>query len=136
MKNWFRNFMTGRNGPDDLARLLSFAGCIILIPALFLKNGSLLQLLLWAAAFGCLIAGYFRIFSRSVYKRQAENQAYVQWKYARMEQVRQWKARQGQRRLYRFYRCPHCRTMARVPRGHGRIQITCPHCGTSFIRKS
>ena len=32
--------------------------------------------------------------------------------------------------------CPTCRQKLRVPRGRGRIQISCPRCGTQFIKKS
>ena len=38
------------------------------------------------------------------------------------------------RRLYHYYRCPQCRQKLRVPRGRGRIQISCPRCGTQFIK--
>ena len=40
------------------------------------------------------------------------------------------------RKLYHYYRCPKCRQKLRVPRGRGRIQISCPRCGTQFIKKS
>lgn len=40
------------------------------------------------------------------------------------------------RKLYHYYRCPQCRQKLRVPRGRGRIQISCPRCGTQFIKKS
>ena len=39
-------------------------------------------------------------------------------------------------KVYRYFKCPHCRQSIRVPRGRGRISITCPKCGTSFIKKS
>ena len=40
------------------------------------------------------------------------------------------------RKVYHYYRCPKCRQKLRVPRGRGRIQISCPRCGTQFIKKS
>ena len=40
------------------------------------------------------------------------------------------------RKQYHYYRCPQCRQKLRVPRGRGRIQISCPRCGTQFIKKS
>ena len=40
------------------------------------------------------------------------------------------------RKVYHYYRCPQCRQKLRVPRGRGRIQISCPRCGTQFIKKS
>ena len=44
--------------------------------------------------------------------------------------------RSHDRKLYHYYRCPKCRQKLRVPRGRGRIQISCPRCGTQFIKKS
>ena len=36
----------------------------------------------------------------------------------------------------RYFSCPHCRQQVRVPKGRGKISITCPKCGTQFIKKS
>ena len=47
-----------------------------------------------------------------------------------------WKEQWANRKLYHYYRCPQCRQKLRVPRGRGRIQISCPRCGTQFIKKS
>ena len=46
------------------------------------------------------------------------------------------KARQEQKKIYRFYKCPQCRQRVRVPKGKGRICITCPKCRAEFIKKS
>ena len=40
------------------------------------------------------------------------------------------------RKTYRYFSCPHCRQQVRVPKGRGKISITCPKCGTQFIKKS
>ncbi len=79
---------------------------------------------------------YYRMFSRNISKRTEENYKY----YAVKDRIRnkfsglkdQW----DNRRLYHYYRCPQCRQKLRVPRGRGRIQISCPRCGTQFIKKS
>lgn len=41
-----------------------------------------------------------------------------------------------QRKDYKFFACPYCRAMLRVPRGRGKIKIVCKKCGSSFIGKS
>ena len=41
-----------------------------------------------------------------------------------------------QRKIYKFYKCPMCKQEGRVPRGHGKICITCPKCREEFIRRS
>ena len=83
-----------------------------------------------------LILCYYRSLSRNISKRTEENYKY----YAVKDRIRnkfsglkdQW----DNRRLYHYYRCPQCRQKLRVPRGRGRIQISCPRCGTQFIKKS
>lgn len=39
-------------------------------------------------------------------------------------------------RHFKFFKCPACRQKIRVPRGKGRIEITCPRCGDRFIKKT
>ena len=38
--------------------------------------------------------------------------------------------------VYSYFRCPQCGQQLRVPRGRGKISITCPKCGHQFIKKS
>ena len=59
---------------------------------------------------------------------QLKNKALGKFRFAKT----QW----DQRKIYRFYTCPSCKQKIRVPRGHGKISITCPKCRTSFIGKS
>lgn len=122
--------MSGRYGFDQLSGFLCILSLILVVLGTWL-SGVLywlgLALLLWC---------YFRIFSRNTQKRYAENLKYL----SLQTQVREWFARRrlrfDQRKTYRYFRCPHCRQSIRVPRGRGRISITCPKCGTSFIKKS
>jgi len=39
-------------------------------------------------------------------------------------------------RSHRYYSCPRCRQPVRVPRGKGKISITCPKCSEKFIKKT
>ena len=79
---------------------------------------------------------YFRMFSRNIYKRQTENAWYWEKRSRVVASVRMLKERWVQRKDYRFYSCPSCRTTLRVPRGKGQIKIVCRKCGSSFVRKS
>ena len=36
----------------------------------------------------------------------------------------------------RYFNCPKCRQTVRVPRGKGKISITCPKCREKFIKKT
>ena len=88
--------------------------------------------------FAMLLLGlcYFRMFSRNVYKRREENGKYMRLKYKVSAWLRLRKERWVQRKDYKFFTCPSCKTTLRVPRGHGKIKIVCRKCGASFTGKS
>ena len=92
--------------------------------------------LLYWVGLAVLIYSYVRIFSRNIPKRAAENRWYLAKQAAVSQRFSSMKTRWRMRQTYRYFRCPHCRQELRVPRGRGRISITCPKCGTSFIKKS
>ncbi|WP_235395630.1 hypothetical protein [Faecalicatena contorta] len=131
MKEKFMQFIRGRYGIDSFGRCTIFIALITIILARFTRSG-FLSLFSWA----CIIYTYFRMFSRNIYKRSAENQAYL----AKTYKIRCFFLRQKNRlldlRTHHIYRCPGCRQKIRVPRGKGRIEIRCPKCNTTFIKKS
>jgi uncharacterized paraquat-inducible protein A len=129
MKAWFQRFMSGRYGGDHLSNFLCLVALLLLLVGMFVPGVYLLGIAL-------LIWSYFRIFSRNVQKRYAENLKYLQYK----NKVTGWfsarKVRFSQRKTYCYFRCPNCHQEIRVPRGRGRISVTCPKCQTKFIKKS
>ena len=118
--------MAGRYGVDQLGRAISILVLILFILSLFTRD-RLSSLLFMLAVLG-IIYMYFRVFSRNRARRAAENSAYLK----RTASLRGWR----QRRDYKFFRCPQCRTLLRVPRGKGKIRIVCRKCGNSFIRNT
>ena len=94
------------------------------------------SMLLYIFGWGVVIYCYFRIFSRNVQKRYAENQAYLMKTY----KIRNWFQNQKniwqQRKVYHIYTCPSCKQKIRIPKGKGKIEVRCPKCGTTFIKKS
>ena len=131
MREKFYQFMSGRNGVDDLARMHSWMVWVLLILGIFTRLGifSLLALVL-------IVYMYFRVFSRNTSKRYEENQKYLNFKYNRTVSWNRFKKHLAQRKDYRFYKCPMCKQEVRVPKGHGKIEITCPKCREQFIRRS
>ena len=83
-----------------------------------------------------LVLCYYRSLSRNISKRTEENYQYYALKDRVDRKFRGLKDQWANRKLYHYYRCPKCRQKLRVPRGRGRIQISCPRCGTQFIKKS
>lgn len=123
--------MAGRYGVDQLSKVLLIISLVLLVISMFTHWG-----ILYVLALVALIYTYFRMFSRNIAKRSAENQAYMNFRYGLSVKRDKAKRRHEQRKIYRFYKCPNCKQEVRVPRGKGKICITCPKCRTEFVRKS
>lgn len=152
MKNRFQDFMSDRYGNDQLNQFLSTVTLVLIIVNLFVKNQ-----ILWYIAIVLLVWTYFRMLSRNVGKRSAENDRFLditsrfrrnggsgggygrqsrQRSYSSRPTAEERRARREQQKYYRFFSCPHCSQKVRVPKGKGRIEITCPKCRTTFIKKT
>ena len=131
MRERFRNFMVGRYGPDQLNVALFIAALILEI------LGSLFRFFLFSLiAYALLIFAVYRMFSRNIVKRRAENDVFLRYWGPFRHKASGFKERMASRKDYKFFRCPNCKNMLRVPRGKGRIQVTCPKCGERFEKRS
>ena len=131
MREKFFRFMAGRNGADQLSRVCSYIALALIVVNLFTRN-----IVVWTLAIVVLIYAYFRIFSKNVYRRREENARYMALQNKAVTGVRNWRDRMSQRRDYAFFRCPGCRAMLRVPRGKGKLRVTCRKCGAAFERRT
>ena len=118
-----RRFMEGRYGNDKLNNAILGMAMALVVLALFIRN-PLLNLIAHGVAYALMFWAIFRSLSRNTYKRYQENRKYLQV-FGRLKD-----------RDHRYFDCPKCRQMVRVPRGKGKIAITCPRCKEKFIRKS
>ena len=134
MRNWLQRVMAGRYGVDEYSRFLNVVALVSLVLSILFNNG--LSVFFWLLAIISLVWTYFRMFSRDTYKRRAENNAYLTIRYSMTRKLSGLKQRMQQKRYYRFYKCPKCGITTRVPKGKGKIRITCPKCGEIFQRKS
>ncbi len=124
-------FMIGRNGTDQLSRVTIIIAVIFLLLSMFIRG----NLFYWLALV-LVIWAYFRIFSKNTYARGRENDKFLELTYKLRMLPERLKKRQEQGKYYRFFTCPNCHQKVRVPKGKGKIQITCPRCKTAFIKKS
>lgn len=133
-KEKLSRFMYGRYGIDQLSKFMVTVTFILCILSMFVggKTGRLISNVI----FIMIILAYFRMFSRNIYKRAAENEKYLKLTNGIRKKYNTEKSIAGQRKYYRFYRCPGCNQRIRVPKGRGRIQIRCPKCNEKFIKNS
>ena len=133
MGNALSRFMYGRNGVDQL-------GWASLVLVLLLDTVELIvrsksetaRMILSTVSFLVMVWILFRMFSRNLPKRRKENA----WFLTKIvTPVKNRKAR-SQDKDHKYFTCPQCRTICRVPRGKGKIIITCPKCGTSIHGKT
>lgn len=124
-----QRFMYGRYGTygtDKLNSFLMIGSLILLICSWFFG-----RLFFWVAIV-FLGYAYFRMFSKNYAKRYAENEKFLKSTYGIRGIFARYKKMWSQRKTHKFYKCPTCKQQIRVPKGHGRIQITCPKCRTNF----
>ena len=122
-KSWLRHFMAGRYGTDKLNTCILVLGVIVSIVAAILRN-PLLTLILATISYVLMFWAIFRTFSRNTYKRYRENRKFLML----LDRIKD--------RDHRYFTCPRCRQPVRVPRGKGKIAITCPKCKEKFIKKA
>lgn len=131
MLNQIRRWMYGRHGSDEFSfGLIALYFILTLIGTLF--SSGLICFLAYIPGFYAI----FRVLSKDHTKRTAENAIFLQYfnpvKRKLMRKSNQWK----DRKTYKYYKCKSCGQTIRVPKGKGKIQITCPKCKFDFIKKT
>lgn len=122
--------MVGRYGPDHLNIALILFGVILSLVFSLLKLGGLVYV-----AYLPLVFAIFRMLSRNIPRRRAENDRFLRFWWPIRTKAGN-KLKQLKDRNNHYYRCPSCGSTLRVPKGKGKIQITCPKCGERFTKKS
>lgn len=134
--NALKRFMLGRNGIDELF-YFSFIVYLVLYGLNFLILG--MNLYLAAATYyiqlAILVFTIFRILSRNVAKRRAENEKFLSiiTKVAPNFELNVRRIREG--RGFTFHKCKQCGSVLRFPRKKGKFNVTCPKCGNQFLIK-
>lgn len=124
-------FMQGRYGADQFSRFLIYLSLILLVITLFCRNN-----FIYYIAVIVLFYSYFRMLSRNISKRYAENQKYLSLRYKMVGRFNWIRLRIKDSKTHRIFKCPSCSQKIRVPKGKGRISIKCPKCRIEFIKKT
>ena len=118
-----RNFMMGRYGTDRLNMVILSVGLVASLLSVILRFAPV-NMVLFLLSYGMMFWAIFRTLSRNTYKRYQENRKFLQF-FDRLKD-----------RQHRYFDCPKCRQVVRVPRGKGKISITCPRCKEKFVKKT
>lgn len=131
MKEKFQRFMTGRYGVDELSKFMLYALLALCIISIFVRSSILNVILLLG-----LLLIYFRMFSKNHTKRYQENVKFLQIKDKVLHSFQREKNIAIQKKDFRIYTCPSCKQKIRIPKGKGKVCVTCPKCRTEFIKRS
>ena len=118
-----RHFFAGRYGHDKLNMVILGAGLVLSVVGMFVKNVPV-DLILTLGSYVLLVVSMVRALSRNTYKRYQENRRFL----LLLDQLKD--------KNHRYFNCPKCRQTVRVPRGKGKIAITCPKCREKFVKKT
>ncbi|HIS76476.1 MAG TPA: hypothetical protein IAB51_06645 [Candidatus Merdivicinus excrementipullorum] len=130
--------MMGRYGLDQMT-----VGLLVGMMVFSLLSSLTWFLPLYLISIALMIWAVFRVFSRNTAARARENEKFlVFWNQVKKwwNGVRQWFAKQKRkwddRKTHVYFRCPNCKKELRVPKGKGKLEVTCPLCRSKFIKKT
>ncbi len=129
--NQFRRFMYGRYGFDQFTRTLVFTSFFVSILSMITRLSPLLFI-----SYGVLIYAIFRTLSKNITKRTQENQSYYKLESIAKNKFKSLKLALVGTKTHKYYRCSRCKQNIRVPRGKGKIRITCPKCRNEFVKRT
>ncbi len=126
----FSLFMRDRYGADEFTRFLIFVSAIFALL-------SCIRVLwfMYIFALAVIVFAFFRFFSKNRYKRQKERGWYIGKREIVLKKFRLLKNMWVNRKTIKYCKCKNCKTIIKVPKGKGKIKITCPKCNESFIKK-
>ena len=130
MMNKLRSFMEGRYGYDQLSLCLVIIGCIITFILSFIRFP-----LYRCIGLIPMVLAFLRILSKNREKRYIENQKFLNI-WLPISRKMKMKFDQLKDREHKYYKCPTCKKTLRVPSNRGKIEISCPHCGTKFKKRT
>ena len=134
----FQNFMMGRYGMDQLNLFMTILALVLTLLAGITGWG-----ILSTVGTVLLVVTIFRSYSRNISARYQENVKFMPYWQKMMTlwyRLKQWFRQKQQqwkdRKTHRYFSCPNCHQTLRVPKGKGKIKISCPKCRTELIRKT
>lgn len=127
--------MYGRYGTDKLNMFLVIMLLVFAVGNFSVRN-EYFSMVFTSWEFLLIFLIYYRMFSKNISKRYAENQKYLSIENRVRRFFGKSKYMQQQRKEFHIYTCPQCKQKIRIPRRKGKISIRCPKCGNEFVKNS
>jgi len=125
------SFMRDRYGTDDLNFFMMLLGFLLWGINLFLNNFIILLASVFLNIFFC-----FRIFSKNIPARRKELNFFNKY-YHRYKQAISIIHKNLFKKDKNYYAiCRNCRQTLRLPKGKGKIEVSCPKCGYKFDKRT
>ena len=131
---WLKRFLAGRYFRADelsfalliLMILLGIIGLAVKAPVIYLLSDLLFLIFI------------LRNFSRRIDRRMAENAKFVQIFGPFYHKIggffQKLYHRFRDRKTHVYLKCPSCKQTLRLPRGKGKLKVSCPKCKTEFYK--
>lgn len=116
--------LRGRYGMDELGKDLMIIGLLLYVMGGILRSG-----LIFSLSVIVIIFTLYRMMSRQHWDRREENRRYTAY-------TKLWKLKYENRKYSRIFMCKRCGRYIRVPKGKGKIQVTCTACGDKTIHRT
>jgi predicted RNA-binding Zn-ribbon protein involved in translation (DUF1610 family) len=123
--------MAGRYGPDHLNVAMIVISLVLNLTYSFVGFLPLIFI-----SYALLALALLRMLSRNIGRRRAENDKFIRYWWPVRTKISRRVANVKHRKTHKFIKCQGCGKTLRVPKGKGKLQITCPKCGERFIKKT
>lgn len=130
-KQSLQRFMYGRYGVDQFGQFIFGVAFVVIILNMFFNS-----VIFYYGSLLLIIYGYYRAMSKKHSKRYSENMKFLGIKNQLLGKINQEKRIFNEKKVNHIYSCPSCKQKIRVPKGKGKIEITCPKCHTKFVKRS
>ncbi|WP_350342309.1 hypothetical protein PRVXT_001536 [Proteinivorax tanatarense] len=128
---WLRKFMAGRYGGDQLSIFLLLVSLLLTLVGQMTRVFILVYL-----GYIPIILAFYRVFSKNITKRSLENYKFAIFMSPVYSFFKTVQKRFKDRKPHKYFKCARCNAKLRVPKGKGKIVITCPKCKEKFTKKS
>lgn len=134
-----QQFMVGRYGNDEFSWLLSISGIIVTFLANILrcfKDIYVVGTVIYYIGALLVFFGLFRVLSKNYEARRKELNWYLRWSAKPKAELKILANQFRDRKTHRYFKCKSCKTVMRVPKNRGKIEITCPKCRAKVVKKT